>query len=153
MAGPLQKLRDAVMRKDPIEVTAETIKIGDVELARKAKTNFKSMRGRGAAYPLDAVYFQYKFQELPYNRYIAACSDERADHVKVLDKNGPPYLPHWRGVNVRRPGRRNRRGRPRARAGVAAGGDGKGARPWRRVTRELLRRRGERLFVHRDQRA
>lgn len=87
MASALQKLRNAIVQNVPVEITPKTIKLANgAELDRKALTNLKSMRGRGAPYPLDAVYFNLKFRDRDYNQYIAACNAAGADHVKTLDR-------------------------------------------------------------------
>lgn len=87
MTTPLDELRRAIVAQEAVNVDETSILIGDSQrLDRTLPTNFHSMRGRGDAYLLEAVYFQFKFRNLPYNDYVQACRRERVAHVTLLDK-------------------------------------------------------------------
>jgi hypothetical protein len=87
MADPLSELRSAIVRGDDLKTDASSIIVDvDKRLDRKATTNFHSRRGRGEPYSLEAVFFQYKHSDLPYNDYVKECAAERVSHVLLVDK-------------------------------------------------------------------
>lgn len=87
MAGALAELRRAIIAKEEIDVDGTSVIIGSsVHLNRSEPTNFHSMRGRGDPYLLEAIFFQFKFRDMPYNDYVQACRRERVAHVTPLDK-------------------------------------------------------------------
>jgi hypothetical protein len=87
MTDALSVLRSAVMRGDSIESDSDSVLIGErTRIDRKITTNFHSMRGRGPPYSLEAIYFQYKHHQLPYNDYVAECNREQVPHVTLVDK-------------------------------------------------------------------
>lgn len=98
MAAPvLQQLREAIQRNEEISVTPTGLVLGDgtTTLSRKEATNFLALRGRGPAYELDAVYFQWKLRDIPYETYVKTCAKEGASHVKLVDK--PQMLAYLSG--------------------------------------------------------
>lgn len=87
MASDLEELRRAIIAGEKISTDSVSIIIGDrARLHRIAPTVFHSMRGRGDAYIVESIYFQFKFKDLHYNDYIQACRREGVAHVTALDK-------------------------------------------------------------------
>lgn len=87
MSGPLEDLRRAIISGDHLEMDAKSIIINHTTtLDRKTPTNFHSMRGRGDAYPLEAVYFQYVNRDKVYNNYVQQCRKQSIGYVVAIDK-------------------------------------------------------------------
>lgn len=87
MASALEELRRAITSGQPVDVDDSHLLIGkDIRLDRSTPTDFHSMRGRGVAYQLEAIFFQYKYRDLQYNDYVEACRKEGVAHVTPLDK-------------------------------------------------------------------
>lgn len=87
MAAALDELRRAVIAGHDITIDSSSVVInGSKRLDRSAPTNFRSRRGRGDSYPLDAVFFQFKHEKLPFNDYVQLCRKESISHVFLLDK-------------------------------------------------------------------
>lgn len=83
----LHQLRDAIVGGENISINDTSIVVNENTLLdRKSTTNFKSLRGRGTNYTLEAVYFQYQLRDLPYDQYFQSCRDEQVPHVIVIDK-------------------------------------------------------------------
>lgn len=75
------------MAKHNVEMDADSIIINSsTRLDRSLPTSFHSMRGRGSAYLLEAVFFQFKNRDLVYNNYVQSCRDAGVAHVFHLDK-------------------------------------------------------------------
>lgn len=87
MAGALEELRSGIIAGEPVDIDESFVLIGQsIRLKRSLPTNFHSMRGRGDAYLLEAIFFQFKFRNLPYNDYVQECRREGVAHVTPLDK-------------------------------------------------------------------
>lgn len=87
MASALEELRRAIIAGERLDIDDSFVRIGeDIQLKRSLPTDFHSMRGRGDAYLLESIFFQFKFRNLPYNDYVQACRQEGVAHVTPLDK-------------------------------------------------------------------
>ncbi|CDF39102.1 unnamed protein product [Chondrus crispus] len=87
MASALEELRRAISSGQPVDIDDTSVRIGaDIRHDRSSATDFHSMRGRGDAYLLEAIFFQYKYRDLPYNDYVEACRKEGVAHMTPLDK-------------------------------------------------------------------
>jgi RNA pol II accessory factor, Cdc73 family, C-terminal/Paf1 complex subunit CDC73 N-terminal len=80
-------LRAAIIRGESLNSDSHSIIVGGkARLDRKSTTNLHSMRGRGPPYSLEAIYFQFKHHQLPYNDYVTECNREKVPHVTLVDK-------------------------------------------------------------------
>jgi hypothetical protein len=87
MADATSVLRAAIMRGESLDSDSHSIIVGGkTRLERKTTTNLHSMRGRGPPYSLEAIYFQFKHHQLPYNDYVTECNREKVPHVTLVDK-------------------------------------------------------------------
>lgn len=83
----LEELRKAVMKKADIEIDERAIKISErIRIDRSMPTAFRSIRGRGDPYTVEAIFFQFKYQELKYLEYVRKCMHENIPHVQLIDK-------------------------------------------------------------------
>lgn len=87
MASALEELRRAIIAGESVDIDDSSVRIGEnIRLKRSLTTDFHSMRGRGDAYLLESIFFQFKFRDLHYNDYVQACRREGVAHVTPLDK-------------------------------------------------------------------
>lgn len=87
MASSLAVLRAAIGRKDAITMDETAVILpGGRRLNRKEPTNFHAKRGKGDAYTLESVFFQFQHDDTKYQVYLEECSKAGVDHVNLIDK-------------------------------------------------------------------
>jgi len=89
MAGSIAALslfRDCVKRSDSITLADDVINLSGESLSRKSATNLLSMRGRGKAYTLETIYYQWKCRDMAYVDYVKECEVANVERVNILDK-------------------------------------------------------------------
>lgn len=87
MASSLAALRATIGRDDSILMDATAVVLPDGRrLNRKEPTNFHAKRGKGDAYTLESVFFQFQHQSTKYQPYLEECTKAGVDHVNLIDK-------------------------------------------------------------------
>lgn len=105
MRNVLDALREALLRKEKVKLLAEHLVIGGERIPRKTSTSFRSDRGAGPLYALDAVYFQYLHRDKGYRELVPLCKNEGVDRIRLLDKK--PLLEYLDGNITSCPNIRN----------------------------------------------
>lgn len=86
MADPLQLLREFTITKRPVVLEGDDLVFDDVRLPRNTETSFRSLKGAGAHYTLDACWFMLQHEDTKFPAYIAECSKLRFPKVSLVDK-------------------------------------------------------------------
>lgn len=91
MSDPLTLLREFTIKNKPVGFENDTFTFGSISFPRTVETNFRSLRGEGAAYTLDAVWFMLQNADKTYKDYLADCTNLKFPRVSLIDKK---YAPH-----------------------------------------------------------
>jgi len=86
MADPLQLLREFTVNKRPVVLDGDCLVFDGVRLARDTQTSFRSLKGQGPHYTLDACWFFLQHAETRFAEYLVECSKHRFPKVSLVDK-------------------------------------------------------------------
>eukprot|EP01116_Phalansterium_solitarium_P024034 TRINITY_DN8676_c0_g1_i1.p1 TRINITY_DN8676_c0_g1~~TRINITY_DN8676_c0_g1_i1.p1 ORF type:complete len:568 (-),score=141.85 TRINITY_DN8676_c0_g1_i1:186-1889(-) len=83
---PLAILREFHRSRRPVRLENDTFYFDSVSFPKTAVTNFKSVKGTGAPYPLEAVWFFLQRADAKYADYFKEAKDKRFPTVSLVDK-------------------------------------------------------------------
>eukprot|EP01104_Vermistella_antarctica_P013207 TRINITY_DN3965_c1_g1_i1.p1 TRINITY_DN3965_c1_g1~~TRINITY_DN3965_c1_g1_i1.p1 ORF type:complete len:568 (+),score=139.25 TRINITY_DN3965_c1_g1_i1:539-2242(+) len=85
---PLSLLRERVMSHQPIEVDPNTEEfiLGSYRFHKTTETNFRSKKGQGPPYTIEAVWFFLENSERVFREYLAECMRQHRPLVSLVDK-------------------------------------------------------------------
>jgi hypothetical protein len=86
MADALQLLREFTISKRPVVLEGDVLVFGDVRLPRSTETSFRSLKGAGAHYTLEACWFMLQHEDTKFPEYLVECSKHRFPKVSLVDK-------------------------------------------------------------------
>lgn len=82
----LQLLREYAIAKRPVGVEGDDLVFGEVRVPRATETGFRSLKGQGAPYALEACWFLLQHADTKFADYLAECSRHRIPKVSLVDK-------------------------------------------------------------------
>jgi len=83
---PLQLLREYTMARRPVVLEGDHLVFGEVRLPRATETAFRSLKGQGPPYTLDACWFLLQHEDAKFPDYLVECSRRRFPKVSLVDK-------------------------------------------------------------------
>ncbi|ELR18990.1 uncharacterized protein ACA1_234280 [Acanthamoeba castellanii str. Neff] len=86
MADPLQLLREFTISKRPVLLEGDALVFGDMRFPRSTETSFRSLKGAGARYTLEACWFMLQHQDTKFADYLVECSKHRFPKVSLVDR-------------------------------------------------------------------
>ncbi len=86
MADPLSLLREFTISKKPVILENDIFKFESATYPRSVVTTFRSKRGEGPPYSLDAVWFMLQHADKKYTEYLAECRKYKFPSVSLIDK-------------------------------------------------------------------
>ncbi len=86
MADPLSLLRDFTINQKPVSLDGDFIVFDDVRFPRNTETAFKSLKGVGPPYTIDACWFMVQNADKKYTDYLMDCSKFKFPKISLVDK-------------------------------------------------------------------
>lgn len=86
MADPLQLLREFTISKRPVLLEGDALVFEDMRFPRSTETSFRSLKGAGAHYTLEACWFMLQHQDTKFADYLVECSKHRFPKVSLVDR-------------------------------------------------------------------
>lgn len=83
---PLQLLREYTMARRPVVMEGDNLVFGEIRLPRSTETAFRSLKGQGPHYTLDACWFLLQHEDTKFPEYLVECSKHRFPKVSLVDK-------------------------------------------------------------------